>query len=971
MLKTFEFIKKFEQVLTGLLKQKAICDYSLELKLSQEILVYIVSDDINSLESFKMHITEHTGCVLASHQRLFYEFITEEEAQSEFYDYLFEGEQKVHYGLRRSLHHLIAPPKYKVLDKKSPLMTFFSYKGGVGRTTSLALFAAYYAQQGKNIFIIDCDFEAPGLINFFNIDQFKNPKSGVIEYLMDKRFEAQNVSLNDYIYEVSAAYSGDGQIHLMPAGNIFGDDRSDFLEGLSRVDIHGASVFLAEFSELIEKISTQYQPDVILVDSRTGFNNTFGCLTQLSDIVVALAGDDIQNQPGLEFLLERFSQSDSQAELVLVLSIVSTSITKRFERFKSQVNHYAQDFNIRETESSEQLLPETPMFSFPRESMLEMIGTMLEDVEDFKYFTAKNAVTSYHPFFQYIEAQLIEKTERAVELQIQENDDGSQSNLPMDSKSQTLIHDVIPVELNVVDHDRFSDEQVNQGTVQSTVQIEDTILTKLSGNLPEPYGEDEAFEEQFFAKSFYIRQCMQDLFMPERRILLGGKGTGKTTFYRALQNEDFFKVLIKKSQREHLNFQITNMVTARGSDSGFIDFTANFGTKLSDEVFVKRLWTAYIWVTLFNQKEWETTPSLPTFIIKSDTKTAKAFKDIIENEGHCISIEDDLNAIDQELKSKSQRLIITFDRLDEVVKPMDWNQGIAPLIRFFQSNPWQYIQPKLFLRRDLFNKLGNITNKNALERQTISLEWSHDEMYAFFFKVVFAHAKEEFLDYLKNKVEKLSNSFIKNDIEKVLNKPSQYNQLPANSYLLKPLVNAFFGNGQYANNNAYESLYYNLKNANNTISLRPFLDLIKFSIEEQLRDDKYRRGAILGLDYCFYKSVRARAVERHFNDLADEEGNDIIRFVIQDIKDGNVAENLKYSTLFQNDFEKWVKKVKENHPKSLKNDSVATFEEMLVLNGIMFVTTVAGNRKKYSFAFLYKHYLELKSPRQKGSKYNQ
>ena len=631
---------------------------------------------------------------------------------------------------------------------------------------------------------------------------------------------------------------------------------------------------------------------------------------------------------------------------------------KFLSKFKDRINDYSQDFNLKETEVSEQLVPDVKSFYFPRELSLEMIGTESEEIEDFEYFTDRNASTSYHPFFQYLEQNLVQEAIQTVELDSTEK--------KVSGLSAVNDDEAIDEQLSDVNDDEATDEQlpaVNDALSTVSPSLEDIILERLKSNFPEAYGEDEQLKNHFFEHGFYIRQCMQDLFLPENKILLGGKGTGKTTFYRALRDKKFFDVLIEKSQNKHLKFEIINMVSLSrdGSEGGFIDFSANMGKDLEDEVFTRRLWTTYIWVTLFNKLAWKVKPSLDLFEIKDGPATVAAFKSIIKDDDKYILIRNDLDGIDQELKSSERRLIITFDRLDEVVKPIDWNKGIAPLIRFFQNNPWQNIHPKLFLRRDLFNQLGNITNKNALERQTISLEWSHDEMYAFFFKVVFSQSREEFVKYLKMSKVKLSSSFIKNDIEKELKKKNQYNQLPADSYLLKPLVNAFFGKGQYAHNDAYEALYYNLKNANNTISLRPFLDLIKFAIEEQSKDDKFRRGSILGLDYCFYRSVRAKAVERHFDDLANEEGNDIIRHFVRDIKDNNISRNLKLSYLYENEFEELVKEVKNNHMQELKSDSVSSFEDKLVLNGIIFVSTIPGNQKKYTFAYLYKHYLDLKS----------
>ena len=46
------------------------------------------------------------------------------------------------------------------------LITFYSYKGGVGRTMALANVATLLATWGKSVLVIDWDLEAPGIEHF-------------------------------------------------------------------------------------------------------------------------------------------------------------------------------------------------------------------------------------------------------------------------------------------------------------------------------------------------------------------------------------------------------------------------------------------------------------------------------------------------------------------------------------------------------------------------------------------------------------------------------------------------------------------------------------------------------------------------------------------------------------------------------------------------------------------------------------
>ncbi len=51
--------------------------------------------------------------------------------------------------------------------RKSEILTFYSYKGGVGRSMALANIAELLFRQGKKVVIIDWDLEAPGLESYF------------------------------------------------------------------------------------------------------------------------------------------------------------------------------------------------------------------------------------------------------------------------------------------------------------------------------------------------------------------------------------------------------------------------------------------------------------------------------------------------------------------------------------------------------------------------------------------------------------------------------------------------------------------------------------------------------------------------------------------------------------------------------------------------------------------------------------
>ena len=50
---------------------------------------------------------------------------------------------------------------YEEAENGAKVITFYSFKGGMGRTTALAGVALCLVKQGKNVLMVDTDIEAP------------------------------------------------------------------------------------------------------------------------------------------------------------------------------------------------------------------------------------------------------------------------------------------------------------------------------------------------------------------------------------------------------------------------------------------------------------------------------------------------------------------------------------------------------------------------------------------------------------------------------------------------------------------------------------------------------------------------------------------------------------------------------------------------------------------------------------------
>lgn len=206
-------------------------------------------------------------------------------------------------------------------------IAFYSYKGGSGRSLTLAVFARALSRIGKNVCIIDFDFEAPGLQYKFGVN--KAIKRGFVDYLCrchdvlesQKDLDAHKVqmtikSLLKYSLRLEQV-SGSGWIRLIPSGNVESDtywnrvnESIPALFGFTVADndtterIRAANNRLRLFDRIKETIEDTIRPDYLLVDSRSGVMERVGICTRLwADDVVCFVVPNRESVVGTRKLL--------------------------------------------------------------------------------------------------------------------------------------------------------------------------------------------------------------------------------------------------------------------------------------------------------------------------------------------------------------------------------------------------------------------------------------------------------------------------------------------------------------------------------------------------------------------------------------------------------------------------------------------------------------------------------------------
>ena len=206
-------------------------------------------------------------------------------------------------------------------DRKVRRVVFYSYKGGVGRTTALVHTAFHLARAGQRVAVVDMDVEAPGLHLVLPRPDGKDVSVGLVDYLWERQVRpfdsetregldtcvvyASGIPGKPIAYAVEDVESR-AQIHVIPAGK----PGSEYVrrlhvlssqEVLSRPD-DAWSLFESELMQ-------QLDPDIVLIDARTGLGDWGGLsLLRLADEAFLVLYPSEQNLDGIRFVRDTLKE---------------------------------------------------------------------------------------------------------------------------------------------------------------------------------------------------------------------------------------------------------------------------------------------------------------------------------------------------------------------------------------------------------------------------------------------------------------------------------------------------------------------------------------------------------------------------------------------------------------------------------------------------------------------------------------
>lgn len=563
-------------------------------------------------------------------------------------------------------------------------VTFYSFKGGVGRTTALTHVAWILALRGRKIVAVDLDLEAPGLSTAFNLNP--QPKYGIVDYFYERSYLPEgldpNISVAQIFGEVRIP-SATGRLFVVPAGTLD-------LDYISKVDDLRAGTITNSgenlWSIFSREIQEQLKPDILLIDSRTGINQ-WGALSllQAADEVIVFLFPNEQNRQGISLLLQSL-----QSFRDLSINFVFTPV------------------------------PDTS----------EIGMTKVKKIWKFLYEAVKNRAS---------EDDEMEDFSREIESEVDELPEGEPLVVPYlppialaDSYPVPALLDYYTRIANLIDEET---DELRRKTILTDSNRRWNIIESLQ------FPEVNAADQQQDLSLLFQRTTDFEKFLDDTNCLIRGrKGTGKTALYWLLLKHNNVA-----RQLAHGRLDSTVCLSGHGSFHGSRPSRDEFQvihrglqeSKGSWEAF----WRAYLLFRIIKEndfnfpkaKKGEKFVELKRIVNELSGERwqyehTQRLLQLSSDSNLLLIVKDALDMFDEQVQNQSQKLWFLYDDLDEDFPEKDEVRqqaliGLFQLIQACDARRITSIRFKVFLREDIWDRLS-FDNKSHFNGRDLLLQWN-------------------------------------------------------------------------------------------------------------------------------------------------------------------------------------------------------------------------------------------------------
>ncbi len=239
-------------------------------------------------------------------------------------------------------------------EERAKRIVFHGLKGGVGRSTALAVLAQSLAKDGFRVLVVDLDVESPGA-NAVLLGRGLGPPYGVVDWLVEDAVAPGNAVIDDMVFESPLSAEEKGAILVAPA---MGGSETEYVAKLGRIylDVNGKR-FADRVEAMLLALEAHHDPHIVLIDSRAGLHDVAAsAVSRFADLSLLFFADTEQNWQGYRQLFELWKSKPDVLRVVRekVLSVRALgSDAKPFSDFLERSYELFQDSLYDELEPGE------------------------------------------------------------------------------------------------------------------------------------------------------------------------------------------------------------------------------------------------------------------------------------------------------------------------------------------------------------------------------------------------------------------------------------------------------------------------------------------------------------------------------------------------------------------------------------------------------------------------------------------
>jgi cellulose biosynthesis protein BcsQ len=640
---------------------------------------------------------------------------------------------------------------------KTPIISFYSFKGGVGRTTATILTAMLLAREGKKVLLIDFDLEAPGLASIF-ANQSNNTENllavkGFVDFLVDyeaNKKDLTKLNIDDYYFvrneQILVGTQG-GELVIVPAIATDSNSAASYIDKLSKANIKygfGKDYIPDLFIREMEK---KIKPDFILIDTRTGINDVGGLVfNHYAQSIFLIFYGNQQNMFGLESILPQLKNLNKKE---VYFYLVNSPVPKNETDAEYEIDYFV-------------------------EKSYDIFCNHFYNQNE---IPAREDDTADHfPInIPFNDQALILNNYRKLDNLI------SNSNNSYKEIAEIILRNY-PIKKDEVKH-------TNLSLLDYIMQID-----KGSGS-----SELEYQTQEDLSKYFYPRRDYKYIFDKDKFLILGEKGVGKTALFSVLSHPNYARALARFCGISNVDIEKTEWLIGLEKANAYFPSKENFDALLGFSPSSLRNY----WAILLLRQLKKNVPSniLISEIQESsprEIKTLASRKDIGE-ELHEILIK-----INDNLISEGTTFIIVYDHLDALLPYENGIRGelVSALISFYYDNfsRLSNIKAKIFLRNDIFDReVHNITDKVKIRNYSVDIQWDYNQLLNVIWKRIYEQDKNFFKELQKSNTQlTLFSESIIQEFEILGNIPNIQNKEDH-----EVILNKIFGQAMGGNNKTF------------------------------------------------------------------------------------------------------------------------------------------------------------------------